>query len=95
MKRSIIGLMFDLIGAFLFLVSLFILLPLSDSYYVLSLFGMFAGTIFIAIGVAISKEAGKSLEQASEDCYYCKGSGKVNHETCPRCGGTGFPPADT
>jgi len=94
MERSIIGLGLDLVGALLFLVSLFILLPFSGDSYLLSLFGMFAGTVLIAIGIAISKGVGESLEKTSEDCYYCKGSGKVNRETCPRCGGTGFAPVD-
>jgi hypothetical protein len=94
MERSIIGPGLVLIGAIFFLVSLFVLLPLSDIYYLLSLFGMFAGTVLIAIGIAKSKGAGKSLDQTRVDCYYCKGSGMVNRETCPRCGGTGFASVD-
>jgi hypothetical protein len=94
MEKSRIGLLFDLLGILLFLTSLFILLPLSEMYYVLSLFGMFAGIVLIAVGIALPKGVGKSLEHRTDDCYYCKGSGKVNQETCPRCGGTGFTPAD-
>jgi hypothetical protein len=94
MERSRIGLGVGLIGALIFLTSLFILLPLSGIYYLPSLFGMFGGTVLIAIGIALSKGVEQSLGQAREDCYYCGGSGKVNRETCPRCGGTGIAPVE-
>jgi hypothetical protein len=94
MEKSRIGLLLDLIGVLLFLISLLVLLPLGAVYYVISLLGMFTGIVSIAIGIALPRGVGKSLEHRSEDCYYCKGSGKVNRETCPRCGGTGFAPAD-
>ncbi len=94
MERSKIGFGLGSIGVLVFLVSLFILLPLSELYYVPSLFGMFAGIVLIAIGVAVSKGAGKSMEVQRKDCYYCRGSGSVSGETCPRCGGTGITPED-
>jgi len=94
MERSRIGLGLGSIGTLAFLISLFILLPLSGIYYLPSLFGMFVGTVLIAIGIALSKDADRSLVQAREDCYYCNGNGKINYETCPRCGGTGITPAD-
>ncbi|MFW9961444.1 MAG: hypothetical protein ACFFDV_10515 [Candidatus Thorarchaeota archaeon] len=94
MDRSKMGLGLGLIGAFVFLISLFILLPLSGIYYLPSLFGMFSGTVLIAIGIATSKGAGKSLEHSTDDCYYCSGTGKVDRENCPRCGGTGITPAE-
>ena len=89
-----IGFGLGLVGVLVFLVSLFIVLPLSELYYVPSLSGMFAGIVLIAIGVAVSKGVGKSMEVQRNDCYYCKGSGSVSGEACPRCGGTGITPVD-
>lgn len=93
MERSRLGFLLILLGVIIFLASLFVILPLSSSLYVISLFGMFAGIVMIAIGIAISKEMENSLGIEREECYYCNGSGKVNQETCPRCGGTGIAPA--
>ncbi|MDH4214876.1 MAG: hypothetical protein OEV85_13240 [Candidatus Thorarchaeota archaeon] len=94
MEKSRFGFGLGLIGASVFLISLILLLPMSGIYYLPSLLGMFVGTVMIAIGVAIAKGADSSLEPRKEDCYYCQGSGKVNRETCPRCGGTGIAPAN-
>ncbi len=94
MEQSRIGLGLGSIGVLLFLVSLFIVLPLSELYYAPSLLGMFAGIVLIAIGIAVSKGIGISMELQRKDCYYCKGSGRVSGETCPRCGGTGITPVD-
>ncbi len=94
MERSRTGLALGSIGVLVFLISLFTLLPLAGIFYLPSLFGMFAGTVLIAIGIAISKGADQSLEGSREDCYYCNGSGKVDHENCPRCGGTGISPVN-
>jgi hypothetical protein len=92
MEKSRLGLVSAVIGIAIFLVSLFIVLPLSGIFYVPSLFGMFAGIVMIAVGVALSKGMEQSLGIENEKCYYCNGSGKVNTETCPRCGGTGISP---
>ncbi|PNX52509.1 MAG: hypothetical protein BV458_09230 [Thermoplasmata archaeon M9B2D] len=94
MERSRVGLGLGLTGAIVFLISIFILLPLSGIYYLPSLFGMFAGVVLIAIGIAISKGVDQSLEHPTDDCYYCKGTGKVDRENCPRCGGTGISPPE-
>ena len=92
MERLKIGFGLALVGAIVFLISLFLVLPLSELYYVPSLLGMFAGIVLIAIGVAVSKGVDKSMEVVRKDCYYCKGSGSVGSEICPRCGGTGITP---
>ncbi|RDE17210.1 MAG: hypothetical protein C4K48_00330 [Candidatus Thorarchaeota archaeon] len=94
MERLKIGFGLGFIGVLVFLVSLFIVLPLSELYYVPSLLGMFAGVVLIALGVAVSKGVDKSMEVQRKGCYYCKGSGSVGGETCPRCGGTGITPED-
>ncbi|MGY5873107.1 MAG: hypothetical protein RTV72_12730 [Candidatus Thorarchaeota archaeon] len=89
MERSRLGLIFILIGSITFVVSLIILLLQSDLYLV-SLFAMFIAIVLIAIGFAYAKGVDSSLDIPSSDCYYCKGTGKVDTETCPRCGGTGI-----
>ncbi len=76
-----------IIGAFAFIISLFVLLPLN---YILSLLSMFGSVVLIGIGVAFAKGVDKTLDPPREECYYCNGSGKVEGETCPRCGGTGL-----
>jgi hypothetical protein len=94
MERSKLGFALAITGIIVLLVSLFIVLPLSGIFYVISLFGMFAGIVMIAIGIALSKGMEQSLGIEREKCYYCDGSGKVNQETCPRCGGTGITPSE-
>ncbi len=89
MERSSLGSIFILIGLILFVISLFVLLSYTD-LYLFSLFAMFLSVVLIAIGFAYAKGVDSSIEYPSDDCYHCKGSGKVNTETCPRCGGTGF-----
>ena len=88
MERSRLGLVFMLLGAILFVISFFVLLSYTD-LYLLSLFIMFLSVILIAIGFAYAKGVDSSIDYPTDDCYHCKGSGKVNTETCPRCGGTG------
>jgi hypothetical protein len=94
MERSRLGFLLVLLGVIVLLTSLFVVLPLSSALYVISLFGMFTGVVMIAMGIAISKEMENSLGVDREECYYCNGSGKVNQETCPRCGGTGIAPPE-
>lgn len=89
MERSRLGLVFILLGAILFVISFFVLLSYTD-LYLLSLFIMFLSVILIAIGFAYAKGVDSSIDYSTNDCYHCKGSGKVNTETCPRCGGTGI-----
>ena len=89
MERSRLGLVFIFIGAILFVISFFVLLSYTD-LYLLSLFIMFISVILIAIGFAYAKGVDSSIDFPTDDCYHCKGSGKVNTETCPRCGGTGI-----
>ncbi len=89
MERSRLGLVFILLGAILFVISFFVLLSYTD-LYLLSLFIMFLSVILIAIGFAYAKGVDSSIDYPTDDCYHCKGSGKVNTETCPRCGGTGI-----
>jgi membrane protein implicated in regulation of membrane protease activity len=93
MERSRLGLVLILIGAILFVISLFVLLLYND-LYLFSLFTMFLSVILIAIGFAYAKGVDSSIDYPSDDCYHCKGTGKVNSETCPRCGGTGIARAD-
>jgi hypothetical protein len=94
MERSRLGFLLVLLGVIVLLISLFVVLPFSSAFYVISLFGMFAGIVMIAVGIAISKEMENSLGIDRETCYYCDGSGKVDKETCPRCGGTGISPPE-
>ncbi len=93
MERSRLGLVLILIGAILFVISLFVLLLYND-LYLFSLFTMFLSVILIAIGFAYAKGVDSSIDYPSDDCYHCKVTGKVNSETCPRCGGTGIARAD-
>ncbi len=82
-----------LLGITLFLGSMFFILPVPE-FYLISLLIMFGGVILIGIGGALLKGFDASLEIPSDDCYYCKGSGKVKQDdgfdTCPRCSGTGL-----
>lgn len=89
MERSRLGLVFILVGVILFVISFFVLLSFTD-LYLHSLFAMFLSVVLIAIGFAYAKGVDSSIDYPSDDCYHCKGTGKVNTETCPRCGGTGI-----
>ncbi len=99
MYRKKIGILLIILGLVLFVVSLFYILPIPD-LYIFSLFMMFIGVVLIGIGAAFAKRADKSLDIPKDECYYCKGIGKIKSgdefETCPRCGGTGLArPDDT
>ncbi len=94
MDRKRTGIFTLVIGIILFLVSLFLLLPISE-YYVLSLFLMFMAIVMVGVSSAIIKGYDRALDQPSERCYYCGGTGKITKdlpapETCPRCDGTGL-----
>jgi len=89
MERSRLGLVFILIGVLLFVTSIFVLLLYSELYLV-SLFTMFLSVVLIAIGFAYAKGVDSSIDFPSDDCYHCKGTGKVETEVCPRCGGSGI-----
>ena len=82
-----------LLGIAILFISLFYLLPL-PGLYILSLFMMFFAVVLIGVGAAFVRGADRSLDVPSDDCYYCKGTGKIQSgeelETCPRCGGTGL-----
>ena len=99
MERKQIGLLSIIIGVILFILGLFVLLPIED-FYLLSLFILFIACVLIALGSALIKGIDVSLETPSGDCYYCKGTGMIKGlegegaETCPRCGGTGLARAD-
>lgn len=93
MERMKYGLTMAMFGVVLFLVSFFLILPVAE-FYILSLVLMFSGVVLIGIGGAFAKGFDKSLDTLSDDCYYCKGTGKKDgpdgKQTCPRCGGTGL-----
>jgi hypothetical protein len=93
MERRRRGLLLATIGVLLFVISLVLLLFFAD-LYLIALLIMFVGVILIGMGTALAKEIDASIELPSDDCYYCKGTGKVGsgdeEETCPRCGGTGI-----
>lgn len=93
MERSRRGLLIAIIGVILFLVAMFVILPVNE-LYVVALLIMFIGITLIGTGGAIAKGFDKSLDVPESDCYYCNGTGKIKGaegmETCPRCGGTGL-----
>ncbi|TFG34292.1 hypothetical protein EU527_04070 [Candidatus Thorarchaeota archaeon] len=89
MQRSHLGIIFIITGSLIFIVSLVMLLNLSD-LYLPSLFIMFISVVEIAVGFAYARGVDKSLDIPSENCYYCEGTGIIDKETCPRCGGTGL-----
>lgn len=95
MQRTQLGPMLAILGFIILLGSLFLLLPI---YYVQSLFLMFAGVVLIGIGAAFAKGVDRKLDEVSDECYYCRGTGMVKtgdiSETCARCGGTGLARAD-
>ena len=93
MERKTIGLFLTIIGLFLFFLSLFYILPI-PRLYLPSLFMMFLAVVMIGVGAAFARGVDSSLDVPSDDCYYCKGTGKIKSgeefETCPRCGGSGL-----
>lgn len=89
MERRKVGPGLIVIGILLFIVSLFIILP-NPIFYLASLFAMFVAVVLIGVGAAFAKGVDSSLDIPSDECYYCKGSGKKDDEVCPRCGGSGL-----
>ncbi len=89
------GILFALIGIGIFLVSLFVFLPITE-FYLLALILLFISVVLIGVGGALVKEfdGNGTLEIASDECHYCNGSGLVGNsedrQKCPRCGGTGL-----
>lgn len=88
MERKKVGPGLILIGAVLFILSLFVLLPI-PTLYLASLFLMFIAVILIGVGAAFAKGVDSSLDIPLDECYYCDGTGKKDTEVCPRCGGSG------
>jgi hypothetical protein len=93
MERQTIGILLAIFGVALCLGTLFFILPI-PGMYIISLFMMFLAVVLVGVGAAFARGADKSLDVPSDDCYYCKGTGKVKSgeefSTCPRCGGTGL-----
>ncbi|MFX1560967.1 MAG: hypothetical protein ACFFBL_10305 [Promethearchaeota archaeon] len=93
MDRKTIGLLLIIIGLVLFFATLFFILPI-PGLYLPSLFLLFFAVVLIGVGAAFARGVESSLDIPSDDCYYCKGTGKIRSgeefETCPRCGGSGL-----
>ncbi len=93
MERKKRGLLLASAGVLLFVISLVLLLYFAD-LYLIALVMMFIGVVLIGMGTALVKGIDASIEMPSDDCYYCRGIGKIGSgdeiETCPRCGGTGL-----
>jgi hypothetical protein len=93
MDRKRIGLLLVIIGFVQFFIALFFILPI-PYLYLASLFMMFLAVVIIGVGAAFARGVDSSLDIPSDDCYYCKGTGKIKigeeFETCPRCGGSGL-----
>jgi hypothetical protein len=93
MERKKRGLLFVVAGILIFAISLILLLYFSDFYFI-ALVSLFIGVVLIGTGTALAKEMDASIEIPRDDCYYCRGTGKIGsdeeEETCPRCGGTGL-----
>jgi hypothetical protein len=88
MERKKVGPGLILIGTVLFILSLFVILPI-PTLYLASLFLMFIAVILIGVGAAFAKGVDSSLDIPLDECYYCDGTGKKGIEVCPRCGGSG------
>ncbi len=84
-----------IIGTILFLGSMFFILPIVE-FYLLALILMFIGVILIGVGGAMIKGFDRELDHPAEECYYCKGTGRVEEGdgVCSRCGGTGITPSE-
>ena len=93
MERKTIGLLLIVIGVALCLGTLFLVLPL-PGLYIVSLFMMFVAVVLVGVGAAFARGVESSLDVPTDDCYYCKGTGKIKSGeefgTCPRCGGSGL-----
>jgi hypothetical protein len=93
MDRKTIGPLLAILGIVLCFGSLFYILPI-PGFYIVSLFMIFFAVVLVGVGAAFTRGADRSLDVPSDDCYYCKGSGKIKSgdefETCPRCGGSGL-----
>ncbi len=89
MERKKVGPGLIVIGLILFIVTLFVILPI-PAFYLASLFIMFIAVVLIGVGAAFAKGVDSSLDIPSDECYYCQGSGKKDTEVCPRCGGSGL-----
>lgn len=93
MERKKVGPGLIIIGAILFIVSLWIILPISP-FYLASLFALFVSVVLIGVGTAFAKGVDKTLDMPRSDCYYCGGTGRKDGEVCPRCGGSGISPSN-
>jgi hypothetical protein len=93
MDRQTFGPLLAIIGIALCLGTLFFVLPV-PGLYIVSLFMMFFAVVLIGVGAAFARGADSSLDVPTDDCYYCKGTGKIKSGeefgTCPRCGGSGL-----
>ncbi|MFX0055500.1 MAG: hypothetical protein ACFFAX_00085 [Promethearchaeota archaeon] len=93
MERKKRGLLLAVTGILIFAVSLVLLLYFADLYFI-ALVSLFIGVVLIGMGTALAKEIDASIEMPRDDCYYCRGKGKIGsedeEEICPRCGGTGL-----
>jgi ribosomal protein S27AE len=93
MERKKRGLLFVVAGVLIFAGSLILLLYFADLYFI-ALVSLFIGVVLIGMGTALAKEIDASIEVPRDECYYCRGTGKIRsedeEETCPRCGGTGL-----
>ena len=93
MDRQTIGPLLATFGVVLCFGSLFYVLPI-PGFYIVSLFMIFFAVVLVGVGAAFARGAERSLDVPSDNCYYCKGTGKVKSgevfDTCPRCGGTGL-----
>jgi hypothetical protein len=85
------------LGVLIFLASIALILPIPE-LYLAALVLMFVGIVLIGIGGALMKGFDRSLDSEKDECYYCKGNGRVREAgeeiVCPRCGGTGVAPDD-
>ncbi len=93
MDRKTIGPLLAIFGVALCFGSLFYILPI-PGFYIISLFMIFFSVVLVGVGAAFARGADSSLEIPSDDCYYCKGTGKIKSgamfDICPRCGGSGL-----
>jgi hypothetical protein len=93
MERKQRGLLLAATGVLIFAISLVLLLYFAD-LYLIALVSLFIGVVLIGMGTALAKDIDASIEIPRDDCYYCRGTGKIGSddevETCPRCGGTGL-----
>ena len=82
-------------GTFLFLASMFLVLPIPE-FYLLALILMFLAIICIGVGGASIIGLDKELDHPDEECYLCSGTGKAKDGdgVCSRCGGTGVTPPE-